>query len=242
MFKATLPCVLFLAASSPVSGDTLYQSEHPTPAQAAGFVPPNTIGLGSPTAFFDDAVINPAQNPSAYTQFVVTKLTIGMFRNPGAPATTVSFHAAEIGVNPDFNLYALQTIGSVSLPARSITAPAINTLISIGDGVKPIATIVGDTTWHFNGQVGVALGVSMTGNTAQQGWTLSPGALLGDNDPLYVAAYNLNTAVQSPVSFPNGLPGIMDFRVEGYAIPSPSAAALGLAFFKRRRRASTNAR
>lgn len=238
MFQRILAVsIASFAAAESASAALLYSSAQPSVDEVVAFVPPNNLPFGAPTLLFDDAVILPAQNPGTFTEFVVTRVTIGVYREVGAPATSISLWTAEIGVNPDFNLYGLGELSSVNLGAHTGGSP-VNEIVTFGDGVTPLGTFVGDTTWHFGGQVGIALGIGFSVASDLQGWSLAPNAVLGDNDPIYVAVYNTATHFQAPIGFGGGLPCVMQYTVEGYAVPAPSAAgvlALPMLLARRRR-------
>ena len=231
--------ILTLAAQT-AAGATLYESTFSPLGPNSGFVPPNNLGFGAGTIFVDDAVIEPTENPNFYTQFEITRVTIGFIRSGFAPATSIELWSAQINENPDVSLFGFDNLASTSLPASTSPTDTKQQIV-FGDGVSVLATIAGDTTWHFNGDVGAFFGISISDTTGTQGWAAATtnNPTVGANDAAYVAAFNPNTNVQSPLGFPPGIPAAMELIVEGRPVPAPSSLPLiglaSLAALRRRR-------
>jgi len=209
-------------------------------AGQAGF----TTGAPADSArtLFDDVPI-PAAILNGATSLDVCRLTVGIRRIAGAPATDVNVFWSTMTTTvaaPDTNLDTPPVLlGTVSLGVNG--AAAVTELVTFGASGGPTLFNVPLNTTLINGFGTFAVGVSFSNTDINNGWRVTSGASPNATGIFWLYDPNM-TAQTSPeggYNFGGGTPSAFYIIVEGNPVPTPGVTALlglgGLLAARRRR-------
>lgn len=191
-----------------------------------------------PNVVFDDVPI-PTTRLAGNTSIDVTRVTVGIRRIAGAPATDVSLFwstATTGAVLPDTELdVPFNAIGTLSLEAAAAT---VTELVTIGDGSTVLFTAPLNTTLITPDFATFFIGVQLSNVDALNGWRITSGPDANAN-----VFWMYDTDLADPEGRFNfgagGPPSSFYIEIEGTPVPTPGALALlglgGLAAARRRR-------
>lgn len=229
-----------LLATSVAGADLLYSRTTETgfrynPASAGATTPADPA-----RTVFDDVPI-PNARLNSMTHIAVTRVTVGIRRLAGAPATDVSIFRSTFTTDvtaPDTNLdIPAGLIGTVSLPAAAASATQ---LVTLGDGNSILFTTSLNSTL-FDGFGTFAVGVRFSNDSNLSGWRITSGADANANvfwlhDPNLSQQANPEGAYFFSNENPPNPPASFYISVEGTPIPEPGSlvALAGLLLLRRR--------
>lgn len=229
-----------LLATSAACADLLYSRTTETgfrynPASAGTNIPADPARV-----VFDDIPI-PNARLNSMTHIAVTRVTVGIRRLAGAPATDVSLFYSTFTTDvtaPDTNLdIPAVLLATTSLPAAGASATE---LVTIGDGSSTLFTTSLNSTL-FDGFGTFAVGVRFSNDSNLNGWRITSGADANANvfwlyDPNLSQQANPEGAYLFSNDNPPNPPASFYISVEGTPIPEPGSLAALLSLLLLRRR------
>lgn len=232
-----------LLVTSVASGDTLYSRTTETGFRYNPAAPGTTTPADTARMAFDDVPI-PNDRLGGQTAIEVTRVTVGIRRLAGAPATDVTLLYSTLTTDvtaPDTNLDLPATQFGIASLAGPVAASTTQ-LVTIGDGTTPLFTVgLNDTL--FSGFGTFAIGVQFSNADNLNGWRITSGADGNANvfwvyDPNHTSQANDEGAFYFNNDNPPNPPASFYITVEGRPVPEPTTL-LGLtsaALLLRRRR------
>ncbi|MGE3108165.1 MAG: hypothetical protein AB7G11_09960 [Phycisphaerales bacterium] len=193
---------------------------------------------------YDDVPI-PNAILNGATSLDVCRVTVGIRRLTGAPATDVSVYWSTLTtmvMAPDTEIdLPSNLIGTVSLPAAAATATE---LVSLGTSGGPTLFNVPLNSTLISGFGTFAIGMNLSSTDPLNGWRITNGPSANANvfwqhDPNHTGQANDEAAFLFSSANPPNPPATFFIIVEGTPVPAPGAAALlglgGLLAARRRR-------
>lgn len=230
---------------NPRGGGIVYSANTETGSRANGGAAAFT-GAGVPAdpsrALFDDVPISNALL-GGMTELEVCRVTVGIRRLAGAPATDVNVFWSTITTEvtaPDTQLDTPPSaLGTISLPAAAAT---ITELVTFGASGGPALFTVPLNTTIFDTFGTFSIGVSLSSTDSLNGWRITNGPSVNAQGLfwLYDPNHTGQATDEGAYSFGTTTPSQFYIVVEGTPVPAPFAAApilaLAGAFAARRRR------
>jgi hypothetical protein len=222
MLRQLASCLaLLLACCCAHAASFVYLNNQPTspnPSDQLYYLPPDN-GTPNKNILFDDFLVPNSANPFQ-TPLAITKVTIGMTRSFGAPATTVKAYWTTLTTNtnqpdePILNGPPAQFGSTISLGPNTVPNDIFQ-LLTFGDGTTPLFIARPNFTTS-PGFGALAIGIQLSSASLLQGWTISTGP--GPNiDALW--DYDPNFNFPTIFTYPLPLMGTQYMRVEGYSLP-----------------------
>lgn len=239
----TLLTAAALLVTSVACGDTLYSRTTETGFRYNPASPGTTTPADPARTVFDDVPI-PEARLNGQSAIAVTRVTIGIRRIAGAPATDVSLLYSTLTTDvtaPDTNLdLPANQFAVASLAAN--TGSSTTQLITIGNGVDPLfTTSLNDTL--FDGFGTFVIGVRFSDSSNLNGWRITSGADANANvfwlhDPNHTSQANDEGAFFFNNDNPPNPPASFYITVDGTPVPEPTTlgcmAFAALALLRRR--------
>lgn len=238
--KLALAAVATLATTGVSQAITVYSLL--TPKDPPNFIGDRNVPVANGTYIYDDVNVDNALL-GVNTALRINQIRVGILRDPGAPATTVSFRLAETNPQlvpfPILDSGTVQTIGSVPLAAYSGGVPTVDLVdLIFAPGTGPIVNLeFADQPGYGQFAVGVAFGDNSPKNTwAVHDYTLVPPQLYLNLD----GAWSDSFVPYSLTFGGNDIYTTFMLGIDASPIPEPaslSLLALGALPMLRRRRA-----